>query len=348
MLRINNQGVPAWENAFLRGLFPLAAAFVKRELGVGAGTVAADGPRVRHAFDAIAARLADGRRYLCGERFTAADLTFACLASPVVVPPQYGLPLPAARRVRARGGRRRSRSSAPIPRAPTRWSCSRPSAEAAARRPRRRSSSARGRARPRPGGGRRGRCGARRRGRRRSAAATRRGPARATGASSARPRRRPGGTQPSNARAFAASTVPEIEPTAIACTPWSRRSQPAPSSNSSSARRPRRRRRSSRAKWSSAADQVPPGTGMRTSSTSTKAAKMASTASEDPVTSAAATSATASPVAAAPAAPADRSRDGEHADTSTADPTPAHTGIARERPWEWCPPCPTWPRSTSA
>jgi glutathione S-transferase len=94
MLRINNQGVPAWENALLRGLFPLAGAFVRRELGVGAGTIAADGTRVRHAFDAIAARLADGRRHLCGERFTAADLTFACLAAPVVAPPQYGLPLP--------------------------------------------------------------------------------------------------------------------------------------------------------------------------------------------------------------------------------------------------------------
>lgn len=94
MLRINNQGVPGWENALLRGFFPLLMPFVQRELGVHADTVAADGPRVHHAFDQIAERLADGRRFLCGERFTAADLTFACLAAPVVVPPQYGLPLP--------------------------------------------------------------------------------------------------------------------------------------------------------------------------------------------------------------------------------------------------------------
>ena len=33
-------------------------------------------------------------RYLCGERFTAADLTFACLAAPVIVPPEYGVRLP--------------------------------------------------------------------------------------------------------------------------------------------------------------------------------------------------------------------------------------------------------------
>ena len=32
--------------------------------------------------------------YLCGERFTAADLTFACLAAAVVLPPEYGVRLP--------------------------------------------------------------------------------------------------------------------------------------------------------------------------------------------------------------------------------------------------------------
>ena len=45
-------------------------------------------------FDAIAARLADGRPYLTGDRFTAADLTFACLAAAVVLPPEYGVALP--------------------------------------------------------------------------------------------------------------------------------------------------------------------------------------------------------------------------------------------------------------
>ena len=46
------------------------------------------------AFDAIAARLADGRAHLTGDRFTAADLTFAALAAAVVLPPEYGVPLP--------------------------------------------------------------------------------------------------------------------------------------------------------------------------------------------------------------------------------------------------------------
>ena len=51
-------------------------------------------PRCSATFDAVAARLDDGRRYLCGDAFTAADLAFAALAAPVLVPPEYGVPLP--------------------------------------------------------------------------------------------------------------------------------------------------------------------------------------------------------------------------------------------------------------
>ena len=39
-------------------------------------------------------RLASGREYLVGERFTAADLTFAALAAPVLLPREYGGPMP--------------------------------------------------------------------------------------------------------------------------------------------------------------------------------------------------------------------------------------------------------------
>jgi glutathione S-transferase len=50
--------------------------------------------RVDATFDRVAERLADGRPYLVGERFSAADLAFAALAGAVVMPPQWGVPLP--------------------------------------------------------------------------------------------------------------------------------------------------------------------------------------------------------------------------------------------------------------
>jgi glutathione S-transferase len=94
MLRFNNQGVPAWEARGMRLLWPLAKRWAVRELGLTPTTIADDGARVRRAFDAIAERLADGRRHLCGDRFTAADLTFASLAASVIVPAVYGVTLP--------------------------------------------------------------------------------------------------------------------------------------------------------------------------------------------------------------------------------------------------------------
>jgi len=94
MLRFNNNGVPSWEAAGIRMFWPLAVRWGKRELGLTATTIEDDEQRVRQAFDAIAERLDDGRKHLCGDSFTAADLTFACLAASVIIPPQYGTPLP--------------------------------------------------------------------------------------------------------------------------------------------------------------------------------------------------------------------------------------------------------------
>jgi glutathione S-transferase len=94
MLRYNNQGVPRWEDRTLRLLWPPITWWAKRHLKIGDTTIRNDTPRVREVFDAIGERLADGRPFLCGERFSAADLTFACLSTPVLAPPEYGITLP--------------------------------------------------------------------------------------------------------------------------------------------------------------------------------------------------------------------------------------------------------------
>jgi glutathione S-transferase len=49
---------------------------------------------VQAVFDTVGEHLSDGRRYLCGEEFTAADLTFSALAAPMLMPAGYGVQLP--------------------------------------------------------------------------------------------------------------------------------------------------------------------------------------------------------------------------------------------------------------
>ena len=74
--------------------YPLLARAIDRYLDVTPAAAARSEAEVRAAFDAVAERLDDGRPYLCGERFSAADLTFAALAAAVLMPPEYGVPLP--------------------------------------------------------------------------------------------------------------------------------------------------------------------------------------------------------------------------------------------------------------
>jgi glutathione S-transferase len=93
-LRFNNAGVPRWEDRAIRYGWPLASGYVGRALGIRPGIEVEDEAAVWRELDHVASLRADGRPYLCGERFGAADLTFAALSAPVIVPPLYGTPLP--------------------------------------------------------------------------------------------------------------------------------------------------------------------------------------------------------------------------------------------------------------
>jgi glutathione S-transferase len=87
-------GVPRWERAAFRWGVRGVEPAIRHLLDVDAGTAAAALEHVDRVFDAVAARLADGRRFLVDDRFSAADLTFAALAAPVILPAGYGSPLP--------------------------------------------------------------------------------------------------------------------------------------------------------------------------------------------------------------------------------------------------------------
>jgi glutathione S-transferase len=100
-LRFNNDGVPAWEERVVRYAWPAMGAVIRRALAIEPRSEAEDELAVWAELDFVASLLADGRPYLCGERFTAADLTFASLAAPVLVPAVYGVALPQPAQMRA-------------------------------------------------------------------------------------------------------------------------------------------------------------------------------------------------------------------------------------------------------
>jgi glutathione S-transferase len=87
-------GVPRWERAAFRVGSGAMDRTIRRVLGVDGPAATAALTRVDAVFDDVAARLSDGRRYVLGDRFTAADLAFAALAAPVLLPARYGSPLP--------------------------------------------------------------------------------------------------------------------------------------------------------------------------------------------------------------------------------------------------------------
>jgi glutathione S-transferase len=86
--------VPAWQRRSFPYVYPVASRIIDHVLEVTPETAAGSEKAVNATFDEVAERLSDDRPYLCGESFTAADLTFAALAAPLVMPPEYGVTLP--------------------------------------------------------------------------------------------------------------------------------------------------------------------------------------------------------------------------------------------------------------
>jgi glutathione S-transferase len=87
-------GVPAWERRALPRMFGHMGRLIVSKLGVSAEAAVESERRVDATFDRVAERLGDGRPFLVGARFSAADLAFSALAGAVVMPPQWGVPLP--------------------------------------------------------------------------------------------------------------------------------------------------------------------------------------------------------------------------------------------------------------
>jgi glutathione S-transferase len=80
------RGVPRLEASLVPVIAPFARSIARRAYKITPQSAQRSLDRVHGVFKELDASLRDGRRFLAGERFTAADLTFAALAAPVVLP----------------------------------------------------------------------------------------------------------------------------------------------------------------------------------------------------------------------------------------------------------------------
>jgi glutathione S-transferase len=86
--------VPRGDRVLFRASLPIMRFLMRRGMNITSESAERSLGRVREVFSFVGERLADGRKYLVGGGFTAADLTFAALAAPVLVPRGYGSHLP--------------------------------------------------------------------------------------------------------------------------------------------------------------------------------------------------------------------------------------------------------------
>jgi glutathione S-transferase len=86
--------VPRFEAVLVPVITPLARHLVRRVYKITPTSAQSSLARVTGVFRQVSDTLSDGRRFLVGGRFTAADLTYAALAAPVLFPAECRAVLP--------------------------------------------------------------------------------------------------------------------------------------------------------------------------------------------------------------------------------------------------------------
>lgn len=84
--RVMQQNVPLAEALAVRAGFPVAREIIRRGLNINPESCARSLARIREIFDEVSSAVSDGREFLVGTRLSAADVTFASLASPALFP----------------------------------------------------------------------------------------------------------------------------------------------------------------------------------------------------------------------------------------------------------------------
>ena len=89
-----SRGTPTFEQKSVQRAYPLFAGALRILLRLTAQRAQESLDQIRTVFSQVDTRLADGRKFLVGNRLTLSDIAFAVAAAPVVLPPTYGGPIP--------------------------------------------------------------------------------------------------------------------------------------------------------------------------------------------------------------------------------------------------------------
>ena len=82
-------GVPFWQKLLFPIIFPRVGKIVRSNFDITETSAAESAREIEIIFDRVDGLLADGRKYLLGDRFSAIDITFAALAAPILQPPEH-------------------------------------------------------------------------------------------------------------------------------------------------------------------------------------------------------------------------------------------------------------------
>lgn len=94
VLRTAAQMTPSWQRVLAPYIFPVFRIYLSRHLKISEHNIVAGREIIEQAFNRVEQLLSDGRPFLCGSQFTAADLAFASMAAAILLPPEYGIRLP--------------------------------------------------------------------------------------------------------------------------------------------------------------------------------------------------------------------------------------------------------------
>lgn len=83
------QGVPFIERILFPVFFPFMRKLLQKTFNITPETSVKAYQEIQSIFATVSELLADGRTYLVGDNFSAADITFAALAAPVLQPPEH-------------------------------------------------------------------------------------------------------------------------------------------------------------------------------------------------------------------------------------------------------------------